>query len=124
VGGYAGGAWGRGPVDTFDPSTTGTSVFGPPPLLQSIFYDSSAGSSAPPAPCSYNLSHSAIGGGTLGCNWQSPSSRLVWGAEAEAGFMRLSSTVNNPYNLAFGFNDWYGVLAGRLGYSVDQVCST
>ena len=39
VGGYAGAAWGRGPVDTFDPSTNGQQVFGPPPLLQTTFYD-------------------------------------------------------------------------------------
>ena len=40
--------------------------------------------------------------------------------------MRLSSTVINPYTLAFGFNDttdttvgsWYGAVAGRVGYAV------
>jgi outer membrane immunogenic protein len=127
VGGYAGAAWGRDPVDTFDPSTNGQQVFGPPPLLQTTFYDSSAGESARPAPYSYNLGASGIGGGTLGCNWQAPSSRFVLGVEGEAGVMRLSSTVNNQYNLAFGFNDtfdtttvgnWYGAIAGRVGYSV------
>ena len=105
AGGYAGVAWGRGPVDTFDPSTNGQQVFGPPPLLQTTFYNSSAGESANPAPYSYNLGASGMGGGTLGCNWQPASSRFVWGIEAEAGVMRLSATVNNPYNLAFGFND-------------------
>ena len=44
--------------------------------------------------------------------------------------MRLSATVNNPYNLAFGFNDtldtttvgnWYAAFAGRLGYAVNDV---
>ena len=44
--------------------------------------------------------------------------------------MRLSSTVNNQYNLAFGFNDtfdtttvgnWYGAIAGRVGYTVADV---
>ena len=127
AGGYAGAAWSRGPVDTFDPSTNGQQVFGPPPLLQTTFYDSSAAESAKPAPYSYNLGASGIGGGTLGCNWQAASSRIVWGVEAEAGVMRLSSTVNNQYNLAFGFSDtfdtttignWYGAVAGRLGYSV------
>jgi outer membrane immunogenic protein len=130
AGGYAGAAWGRGPVDTFDPSTNGQQVFGPPPLLQTTFYDSSAGESARPAPYSYNLGASGIGGGTLGCNWQAASSRIVWGVEAEAGVMRLSATVNNVYNLAFGFNDtldtttvgnWYAAFAGRLGYAVDDV---
>jgi outer membrane immunogenic protein len=127
VGGYAGAAWGRGPVDTFDPSTNGQQVFGPPPLLQTTFYDSSAGESARPAPYSYNLGASGMGGGTLGCNWQAGASRFVFGVEGESGVMRLSSTVNNPYNLAFGFNDtfdtttvgnWYGAVAGRLGYTV------
>lgn len=130
AGGYAGAAWGRGPVDTFDPSTNGQQVFGPPPLLQTTFYDSSAGESAKPAPYSYNLPASGIGGGTLGCNWQPASSRFVWGIEAEAGVMRLSATVNNAYNLAFGFNDtfdtttvgnWYAAFAGRVGYSVNDV---
>ncbi len=130
AGGYAGAAWSRGSVDTFDPSTNGQSVFGPPPFLQTTFYNSSAGESARPAPYSYNLPASGMGGGTLGCNWQPASSRFVWGIEAEAGLMRLSATVNNVYNLAFGFNDtfdtttignWYGVVAGRLGYSVNDV---
>ena len=129
AGGYAGVAWGRGPVDTFDPSTNGQQVFGPPPLSDH-FYDSSAGESANPAPYSYNLGASGMGGGTLGCNWQPASSRFVWGIEAEAGVMRLSATVNNPYNLAFGFNDtldtttvgnWYAAFAGRLGYAVNDV---
>ena len=70
-----------------------------------------------------------MGGGTLGCNWQPASSRIVWGVEAEAGVMRLSATVNNPYNLAFGFNDtldtttvgnWYAALpAGSAIRSTD-----
>jgi outer membrane immunogenic protein len=130
AGGYAGAAWSRGPVDTFDPSTNGQQVFGPPPLLQTTFYDSSAGESARPAPYSYNLPASGMGGGTLGCNWQPASSRFVWGVEAEAGVMRLSATVNNQYNLAFGFSDtfdtttvgnWYAAFAGRLGYAVNDV---
>jgi len=98
--------------------------------LQTTFYDSSAGESARPAPYSYNMGAGGIGGGTLGCNWQAPSSRFVLGLEGEAGVMRLTATINNPYNLAFGFNDtydtttignWYGAVAGRLGYSVDDI---
>ena len=54
---------------------------------------------------------------------------MVWGVEAEGGYMRLRATVNNPYNLAFGFNDttdstavgnWHSAIAGRLGYTVDR----
>jgi outer membrane immunogenic protein len=128
AGGYAGGAWSRGTADTFDPSTN-TAVFGPPPFVQTPFYNAGAALSAAPAPYGYNLGASGIGGGTLGCNWQSPSSRMVWGAEVEGGFMRLSGSANDPYNVANGFNDhidstkvgdWYGVIAGRLGYSLGK----
>ena len=127
AGGYAGVAWGRGPVDTFDPSAPVPSVFGPPPFVQTPFYSTGAGLSAAPAPFSYNLGASGMGGGTLGCNFQAASSRIVWGVEAEAGVLRLSAKVSNPYTVAFGFTDttdstrvgdWYGAIAGRLGYSV------
>lgn len=126
AGGYAGAAWGRDSVDTFDPSTN-QPVFGPPPLVQTPFYSTGAGLSAAPAPYSYNLAASGMGGGTLGCNFQAASSRIVWGIEAEAGVLRLTSSVSNPYTVAFGFTDttdstkvgdWYGAVAGRLGYSV------
>ncbi len=129
AGGYAGVAWGRGPVDTFDPSTNGQPVFGPPPLLQTTFYNSSAGESAKPAPYSYNLGASGMGGGTLGCNWQHPRPASFGASRPRPAYMRLSATVNNPYNLAFGFNDtsdtttvgnWYSAIAGRLGYTVDR----
>ena len=63
AGGYAGVAWGRGPVDTFDPSTNGQQVFGPPPLLQTTFYNSSAGEFANPAPYSYNFTPAAWAAG-------------------------------------------------------------
>ena len=129
AGGYAGAAWGRDSVDTFDPSTN-QAVFGPPPLVQTPFYSTGAGLSAAPAPYSYNLGASGMGGGTLGCKFQAASSRFVWGVEAEAGVLRLSAKVDNPYTVAFGFTDttdsttvgnWYGAVAGRLGYSVDQM---
>jgi outer membrane immunogenic protein len=127
AGGYAGAAWGRDSVDTFDPSAKVASVFGPPPFVQTPFYSTGAGLSAAPAPYSYNLGASGMGGGTLGCNFQAASSRIVWGLEAEAGVLRLTATVQNPYTTAFGLNDttdsttvgnWYGAVAGRLGYSV------
>lgn len=130
AGGYAGVAWGRGPVDTFDPSAPVPSVFGPPPLVQTPFYSTGAGLSAKPAPFSYNLGASGMGGGTLGCNWQMTSSQFVFGIEAEAGVMRLTANIPNPYTTAFGFTDtfdtttvgdWYGAITGRLGYSVADV---
>lgn len=129
AGGYAGAAWGRGPVDTFDPSTN-QPVFGPPPLVQTPFYSTGAGLSAAPAPYSYNLGASGMGGGTLGCNFQMASTRIVWGVEAEAGVLRLTAKVDNPYTVAFGLTDttdstrvgdWYGAIAGRLGYAVADV---
>ena len=45
-----------------------------------------------------------MGGGTLGCNLGCLV-RIVWGFEAEAGVMRLSAKVSNPYTVAFGFTD-------------------
>ena len=130
AGGYAGAAWGRGPVDTFDPSAPVPSVFGPPPLVQTPFYSTGAGLSAAPAPFSYNLGASGMGGGTLGCNFQMASTRIVFGVEAEAGVMRLTANIPNPYTTAFGLTDtfdtttvgdWYGAITGRLGYSVADV---
>lgn len=129
AGGFAGGVWSRGTADTFDPSINGPSVFGPPPFTQTPFYSAAAGLGSAPAPYGYNLGASGIGGGTLGCNWQAPASRLVWGAEAEGGFMRLSGNINNPFNVANGatdhidstkIGDWYGIIAGRVGYAVDK----
>lgn len=128
AGGTAGAAWSRSTIDTFDPSTN-TAVFGPPPFTQTPFYNTIASLSAAPAPFGYDLNASVTGGLTLGCNWQKPSSLLVWGVEGDAGFMRLRGTTTNPYNIANGFNDttdattvgnWYGVLSGRLGYAVDR----
>ena len=70
AGGYAGVAWGRGPVDTFDPSTNGQSVFGPPPLVQTPFYSTGAGDSRPrrhpsatiSAPAAWAAARSAVTG--------------------------------------------------------------
>jgi len=130
AGGYAGAAWSRGSVDTFDPSTN-QPVFGPPPFIQSPFYSGGSGLSATPAPYSYNFNASGMAGGTLGCNWQMASSNFVFGVEGEAGVMRLRSSSDlNPYTASSGFTDftdstkigdWYGAVAGRLGYAVNDV---
>jgi outer membrane immunogenic protein len=129
VGGHLGAAWGRGPVDTFDPSTsTGVGVFGPGFPNQSPFYDlAGAGTSAS---YSYDLGAAATGGASAGCNWRAPVPSLVWGVEAEGGFLRLNASTVTPFANADGRNDvvdrttvgdWYAAITGRVGLPVDQV---
>jgi outer membrane immunogenic protein len=82
-------------------------------------------------PNSYSLGNSFIGGGTAGYNWQTPGSQWVFGLEGEVGYLHLQNTVRDinapPPGLSPGgfdstkIGDVYGVIAGRLGYSVDQV---
>lgn len=82
---------------------------------------------------SYDLENSFIGGGTIGYNWQPVGSQWVFGIEGEVGYIKLDRTVldANAIN-AFGpttangfattkIGDWYGVIAGRLGYAFDRV---
>lgn len=77
----------------------------------------------------YSLDSSFIGGGTIGYNWQPVGSQWVFGLEGEAGYLRLRRSVldiNAPLGAANGFDttrigDWYGVIAGRLGFAWDRV---
>jgi outer membrane immunogenic protein len=80
-----------------------------------------------------NLDNSAIGGGTLGCNWQPYGSPFVFGIEGEGGYMRLDGTTVDPLINSTTFvtavrttpdvlggakvGDWYGMITGRLGYA-------
>jgi outer membrane immunogenic protein len=78
---------------------------------------------------SYSLDSSFIGGGTVGYNWQAGS--FLLGLEGEVGYLKLHRSVvdQNQINGGFGNNafdttrigDWYGVIAGRLGFTVDRL---
>lgn len=79
---------------------------------------------------SYDLGSSFIGGGTIGYNWQMPGSQWVIGLEGEVGYLNLERSVrdiNSPAAPAVGgvdstkLGDWYGVIAGRLGFAFDRV---
>ena len=85
----------------------------------------------------YSTNSSFIGGGTVGYNWQIPTSNLLIGLEGEYGYLGAtggnidpnSNVIGNgfdPVVLGFGRvkigNDYgYGFVGGRLGYSIDRV---
>ena len=116
IGGYAGGA-GSSSVYATEPVSTGGAF---PP---GTFYNAPFG-----APFSIGGASSFIGGGTLGCNWQW-NSPLVLGIEGNIGGLHLRNSVVDPNSIAYGgdtratatVGDWYGVIAGRVGFSVDRV---
>jgi outer membrane immunogenic protein len=115
LGGYVGGATQSRSVNTIDPISAAGGFYNLP-------------TTTPPGTYSYDVGSSVIGGGTLGCNWQGASPWVV-GVEGEAGYMRLTGSRIDPYSIpAFGsdttdstrIGDWYGVIAGRLGYAWDR----
>jgi outer membrane immunogenic protein len=114
IGVYGGGAWG-GDVDTHDPQSTGGA------FAAGTFYNGGGGVNGR---YSYDLGSSAIGGGTLGCNWQ--TSNWVFGIEGEGGYLRLDENVADPFSAGLDtrsstrVGDWYGVIAGRLGIAFDR----
>jgi opacity protein-like surface antigen len=67
------------------------------------------------------------GGGTLGCVREDMRSGFTYGAEGEAGFMRLHAWAIDPYSTLFPdhtgvldnavIGDWYGAVAGRAGWA-------
>jgi outer membrane immunogenic protein len=86
-------------------------------------------------PWDFSLGAEAIGGGTLGCNWQA-SSWLVLGIEGEGGYLKVeggaSPTLSNA-GVATGvsglstvgdrakFGTGYGLIAGRAGVAFDRL---
>lgn len=81
------------------------------------------------APYGYSLDSSVIAGLTAGYNWQAAGSPFVFGLEGEFGFLRLKGTGTDPNSLAVAggdtndstkIGDWYGLVAGRLGYAWDR----
>jgi len=104
-------------------------------LGNSAFGSYSGGVAGPRGNHSWNvgLDNSAIGGGTLGCNWQPYGSPFVFGIEGEGGYMKLDGSAFDPLinsNVlvtavraspdvlgSAKVGDWYGMITGRLGYS-------
>jgi len=81
---------------------------------------------------SYNLSNSVVAGGTIGWNYQPAGTNWLIGLEGEAGYIHVARTVQdiNAVNIGLAYpdsldttriGDWYGVIAGRLGWAVDRV---
>jgi outer membrane immunogenic protein len=115
IGGFAGAAVG-GDVTTSEELSTNVAPGSP--------YN------APGPEYGYNLNASAIGGGTLGYNWQPLSSPIVLGLEGEVGYIHLAKSTVDPNSIALAagdtgdsttIGDWYGIIAGRAGYAANQV---
>ncbi|RAI43307.1 outer membrane protein [Rhodoplanes roseus] len=104
VGGFVGGAWNAD--DTVVADRNGLTSFGPHSW-------------------GYKTDSSFIGGGTVGCNWQPVGSPFVLGLEGEVGYMSIEGSGYDPLSGSFLYSstkvgDWYGIIAGRLGYSFDR----
>jgi outer membrane immunogenic protein len=113
IGGFVGGAFADGNATSTEPRTAA-----------GVFYNG-------PLTNSYSLSNSVIAGGTIGYNWQPVASSWVIGLEGEAGYLHLARTIQdvNAINNGLAFpdsldstriGDWYGVIAGRAGFAVNQ----
>jgi opacity protein-like surface antigen len=118
VGAYAGGTHAFDLNATDPQSTGGTSAAG-------TFYNAPNANAANGGRYNIKWDNHATGGGTLGCNWQAPGSRFVYGAEGETGYMRLHASATNPYSADELLDDtvigsWYGVIAGRAGWATDR----
>jgi outer membrane immunogenic protein len=116
VGGYFGGSAAHS-IGATDPASTGGTFYNAP------FANAGNGGQ-------YNVpfKFSPTGGGTLGCNWQSMGSHIVFGAEGESGFMRLRATASDPYSAPFNddtvstttIGNWFGAITGRAGWATDR----
>jgi outer membrane immunogenic protein len=129
VGGYVGGARSESGGAVFtDQGQNGLGAAGSianPPFL-SYAGGAVAARLVPAHSWSTGSNSSVIGGGTLGCNWQSVGSPFVFGVEGEAGYMRLSGRAFDPSTLvstqrtldvlgSAKVGDWYGMMTGRVG---------
>jgi outer membrane immunogenic protein len=100
IGGSVGGAWARTRIT--DVGNAAGAAF----------------ASAGTAGQTFNVDHSGvIGGGQLGCDWQ--SSNFVWGIEGEVGGMGIRSSALDPgtvSNTRVGIDSGvFGDITGRLG---------
>jgi outer membrane immunogenic protein len=118
IGGFVGGAVADGDAESTQPCSAALGCYNT--LLPGVVN-------------SYSLDASFIGGGTVGYNFQPVGSQWVFGIEGEVGYINLKrSVVDANAVAAFGpttsngidstkIGDWYGVIAGRLGYAWDRV---
>lgn len=113
VGGFIGVAGAGGDAESTEPSSAGVNLF----TVGGVAVNNS-----------YSLGNSFIGGATLGYNWQAPGSNWVFGIEGEIGYVNLEETVRDVNAAAAAvandstkIGDWYGVIAGRIGYAFDRV---
>jgi outer membrane immunogenic protein len=76
----------------------------------------------------FSLGNQAIGGGTVGCNWQA-NSWLVLGIEGEGGYLNVEGSAPQPL-VGGGFGTvsdtakigtGYGLVAGRVGVAFDRL---
>ncbi len=81
------------------------------------------------SPWNFSLGNEAIGGGTLGCNWQA-NTWFVLGIEGEGGFLKVEGSAPQPSISPPGFGtvgdtakvgSGYGLIAGRLGAAFDRL---
>lgn len=124
LGGYVGGATPSRSIRSVDPTSTGGT------FPAGTYYNSPIANAANGGLYNYDLGSSVIGGGTLGCNWQRAGSPFVVGIEGEAGYMRLTGSVIDPYNVptlgsdtrdSTRIGDWYAAVTGRVGYAWDRL---
>jgi outer membrane immunogenic protein len=82
-------------------------------------------------PWDFSLGNEAIGGGTLGCNWQA-NSWLVLGIEGEGGYLNVEGSASPTLLPAFGpglatvgdtakVGSGYGLIASRVGVAFDRL---
>lgn len=81
------------------------------------------------SPWNFSLGNEAIGGGTLGCNWQAVG-WLVLGIEGEGGFLNVQGPGPQPLIVPPGFGtvsdtakvgSGYGLIGGRVGFAFDRL---
>jgi opacity protein-like surface antigen len=121
AGGYFGGSFAPD-LNAVDPSSTGGAI------AAGTFYNAPSANAGNGGGYRVPLEFAGTKGGTLGCNWRVAGSRLVWGAEGEAGYMRLHAGVINPYSAPFSndtidttaIGNWFGAITGRAGWAADR----
>jgi outer membrane immunogenic protein len=127
VGGYVGGTTQSREVNAWDPVSAGGTFpagthYNPAASPAGGAFDNQNGN------FNYNFRPGAIGGGTIGCNWQG-ASPLVFGIEGEGGYMKLSASTVDPYSRGTSsdtlsttrIGDWSAAVTGRVGYAWDRV---